>query len=177
MVVSFPGQFKGGGAVVATCDQPPISVQPASRGRLPPAGVQPRLRPLCQMAVEDLGNSHKDLMRLEVAARAAVASIGSADALTTRDGMFAAVFATAQDSSFWRRDRWLHEILQPLKDFASWIRGCDCCEALRLQKKKVECPWQGCRAAVWVSDWGQQWASCACCGQLCGLTPQKPMSC
>ena len=41
----------------------------------------------------------------------------------------------------------MHQVLQPLKDFAAWIRGCDCCEDQRLLKKKVVCVWQGCRAS------------------------------
>ena len=88
-----------------------------------------------------------DLLRLELAVRPAVAGIGSAHELKTRDNKFGAFLAAAKDSAFWKRVMWVYEVLQPLKKFAAWVRGCDCCEEQRLQNKKVDCLWQGCRAS------------------------------
>ena len=32
------------------------------------------------------------------------------------------------------------DIVAPLSELSSWIRGCDCHEELRLQGKSVDCP-------------------------------------
>ena len=153
MVASFPGQLKGGGAVVAPCDQPSLCVQPAG-GK--DCLLQPDFNKGCDRCAKwrwkTLEKVTADLLRLEAAVRAAVASIGSADALKTRDGKFGVFFATVQDSAFWERTRWVNQILQPLKKFAAWIRGCECCEDQRIHKKTVVCDRQGCRA----SSLGQQ---------------------
>ena len=64
---------------------------------------------------QTLAKVSHDLLRMEAAVRAAVASIKSADALKTCDDKVGVFLATAKDSAFWDRLRWVQQVLAPLR--------------------------------------------------------------
>ena len=56
---------------------------------------------------------------------------------------------------FWSTVTFLLEVVEPMRTFAAWVRGCECCEAQRKAGKEVDCPWAGCRAASLFGRWRQ----------------------
>ena len=99
-----------------------------------------------------LGNVTRDLTRMEDAVRSCIAKVSKASELGTRCARSANAFwSAARDPVFWERTKRLKRLIQPLKEFASWLRGCDCHEQERMQGKSVACQWQGCRAASLAS--------------------------
>ena len=86
------------------------------------------------------------LKRMEAAVSRAVGNMESPSDLRSKDtGKAALFFDAARDTEFWSRASHLHEHVAALANLSSWIRGCDCHEAERMQGKEVTCMWQGCR--------------------------------
>ena len=54
---------------------------------------------------------------------------------------------------FWSTVTFLLEVVEPMRTFAAWVRGCECCEARRKAGKEVDCPWAGCRASGLAPRW------------------------
>ena len=88
----------------------------------------------------------KRLLRMEPAVTAACAHFGPLNAYKDREGQLKNFVETAMDECFWERVRYVHMVVRPMNGFASWIKGCDCHEEDRLERRAVDCPWQGCRA-------------------------------
>ena len=94
----------------------------------------------------------KDLSRLADPVRSVAAIVASAAELSAKDGGAAASFlANARNPQFWSRNSMLQELTGPIDSFASWLRGCPCHEAERIQGRKVQCQWAGCRAPALAS--------------------------
>ena len=64
-------------------------------------------------------------------------------------------WAGIDSQRFWNTVVFLMELLEPMRTFAAWVRGCDCCEDRRKGGKAVDCPWAGCRAAGLCARWRQ----------------------
>ena len=71
----------------------------------------------------------------------------NAKVLGSRDaGDAAQVLRLAHDEDFWAKASDLKNLIAPLMDTLSWLRGCDCHEAELLARRQVQCSWKGCRA-------------------------------
>lgn len=91
-----------------------------------------------------LANVTRDLLRMEDAVRAALATIPSAKDLGSREeGVASQFLASVRDSLFWDRARGLGHLVQPLHTLSAWIRGCDCHPS---GGDAARCHWKGCRA-------------------------------
>ena len=96
-----------------------------------------------------LANVTRQLLRLQDAFRAGLTKVSSASELSKRSPARAVtVFALGSDNLFWSRVDSLHCLIEPLCELSSWVRGCDCHEQERIDRKSVDCDWQGCRAGT-----------------------------
>ena len=124
-----------------------------------PAVVDARVRSLskgCNAFAEwrwkTLASVTADLQRMQEAVRAAAASVRKASEIASQDGGQASDFLRAvREPDFWARASVLGQLVAPLAEFSSWVRGCDCHEEQRRAHKAVVCDWQGCRARTLAS--------------------------
>ena len=87
-----------------------------------------------------------DLLRFEDPVRAVVSTV-AVDKLASREANLVAAFLdSCRDPQFWERNAMLFKMTGPIKQFSSWLQGCQCHEEDRLAGSKVECQWSGCRA-------------------------------
>ena len=88
----------------------------------------------------------KHLGRMEAAVIVATGGL-SASHLSSKDTGSAATFLEGVGQHvFWQRCRFLGQLVDPLMEFSSWVRGCDCHQQDRMAGKCVRCDWAGCRA-------------------------------
>ena len=96
---------------------------------------------------QTLGKVTADLLFLEKAVRHAAGYVGSAkDLEKERRVKWEECRECVRDEKFWDTVAWTGRMLEPLKRFGGWLKGCDCHEEDRLAGREVTCPWQGCRA-------------------------------
>ena len=95
------------------------------------------------------------LARMQAAVIVATGGL-SASQLASRDSGLVAVFLeTVGQPAFWQRVSFLGQLVGPLMEFSSWIRGCDCHEQARMLGSRVTCDWAGCRAPRLANRMGQ----------------------
>ena len=94
----------------------------------------------------------RDLVGLEWAVKAAVATVGRPEDLASRDTTTARAFLDAtMDPRFWLTAASLRRVAQPVKKFSGWVKGCSCHEDILVQGLTVECKWKGCRAPAFAA--------------------------
>ena len=88
----------------------------------------------------------RHLARVETAVIVATRGL-SASHLSSKDtGAAAAFLDSVAQEHFWQRARVLGQLVAPLAELSSWIRGCGCHEQQRMACKSITCDWAGCRA-------------------------------
>ena len=93
-----------------------------------------------------------DLARLGPLVRAVLGRMNSWVDLQSRNGREAKEFFEAATSdSLWAQADALADLVEPMTDMSSWLRGCHCHDAELRQRRSIDCDWKGVRGP-WLYD-------------------------